>query len=71
MLRLRLAPLTGNLLRHRQEPPEEREPCSRVVAYPCQRIEHDGANGVEEQVVLGWFIRAASGPCPVAGVTAH
>ena len=47
-----LTALFGNLLRHRQEALEEREPRFRVVPDDRQRVDHDGAYGVEEQVVV-------------------
>jgi hypothetical protein len=45
---------------NRQQPLEEREPGSGLVPDPRQRVQHDCAHGVEEQVVMGWFVHARS-----------
>lgn len=47
-----LCGLVAHLPRHRQQPPEVREPGARVVPDDRQGGENDGVHGIEEQVVV-------------------
>ena len=38
---------------------------------PAQHVEHDGVDGIEEQVVVGEVVHAPSLPQHVAGIAAH